>query len=388
MASIRKINEEVEALRGIAIIAVIISHIGNLIVWDLGIGPTMSSYGFASGVDLFFVISGFVITAAFYEKLSNAAARSPREFWRESRIFMMRRVFRIMPAALIWLLIVCAASAWFNDSGIFGAAFGNLIDTASVLLNVSNFHFAKCIADGYSSHWCGYNGVYWSISLEEQFYLLFPLLILAGKRWVMLLTIAVFVTLALVDRTIYVWYTRVDGILLGICIAFLLRRLTTNRSWRGAPKTGWTHAAHLTAVGVAIAIVPFLMHWELTRYPEAITLLCGVPVVLAAFDRGYSFPAGMVRRVVAYVGSRSFSLYLVHNPVFWLAKEVAFRCHLLDAHQLPVERTTFAVLALVSVFAIAEASYRIIEVPFREWGRSMATGGSKSSEPIEMKPAA
>ena len=199
---------------------------------------------------------------------------------------------------------------------------------------------------------------------------------------------AVFVTLALIDRTIYVWYTRVDGILLGICIAFLLRRLTTNRSWREAPKTGWTHAVHLTAVGVAIAIVPFLMHRWLIYFPESITMLCGIPVVLASFDRGYSFPAGIARRVFAYVGSRSFSLYLIHNPVFWFAKELAFRFHQLDARQLPVHRIAFAVLALVSLVAIAEASYRLIEVPFREWGRAMATGTSKAREPIEVKPVA
>jgi peptidoglycan/LPS O-acetylase OafA/YrhL len=69
---LRKKNEEIEALRGLAVIAVIVSHIGNLMFWAPGVATAISRYGFANGVDLFFAICGYVITHSFYRPLSAA----------------------------------------------------------------------------------------------------------------------------------------------------------------------------------------------------------------------------------------------------------------------------------------------------------------------------
>jgi peptidoglycan/LPS O-acetylase OafA/YrhL len=69
-SALREKNEEIEALRGLAVIAVIVSHIGYVMCWAPGVAIAISRYGLANGVDLFFVRSGYVIAHAFYRALN------------------------------------------------------------------------------------------------------------------------------------------------------------------------------------------------------------------------------------------------------------------------------------------------------------------------------
>lgn len=80
---------------------------------------------------------------------------------------------------------------------------------------------------------------------------------------------------------------------------------------------------------------------------------------------------GFPRQILAYVGSRSFALYLAHNPVFWAAKEVAHRVGALNAGDEPTNPTLYATLSLLAMVILAELSYRLVEVPFRDWGRAL-----------------
>ena len=94
-----------------------------------------------------------------------------------------------MPAALAWLFIVSACSVWFNQTNSFGTLAGNIGDLTAVALNLSNYHFVNCYLGGHASPSCGNNGIYWSISLEEQFYFVFLLLVFMKKSWIALLNV-------------------------------------------------------------------------------------------------------------------------------------------------------------------------------------------------------
>jgi peptidoglycan/LPS O-acetylase OafA/YrhL len=184
-----KRNLEIEALRAVAILIVLVGHTPTLLYWK---PPEFAYTEWFGGVDLFFVISGFVIASAFYDDLHVAARENDERYWRLVGAFWIRRAFRIIPASWLWLAISLVLSLSFNQLGIFGTPLGNVGDFISVALNVANFHFTQC-AVNHTTTWCGWNGVYWSISLEEQFYLVFPLLMFLPKRWLAALLAAIVV---------------------------------------------------------------------------------------------------------------------------------------------------------------------------------------------------
>jgi peptidoglycan/LPS O-acetylase OafA/YrhL len=88
-------NIEIEALRGIAVIIAVISHLGSLLVWNDYFGKT--SLAFWGGVDIFFCISGFVITTAFRDRI--ILAKLSGDYKREVKSFFIRRIYRIIPSA-------------------------------------------------------------------------------------------------------------------------------------------------------------------------------------------------------------------------------------------------------------------------------------------------
>src|SRR5262249_6765248 len=134
----------------------ILRHPGPFRAW-------LAPLGLWGGVDLFFAISGFVIASSL---LRQPRHRSFSEF---ALPFYVRRIFRIWPAALLWLLVPLLASRYFNTSGAFGHTRTLIGESIAASLQVANVYFGLCQ--------CGKEYVYWSLSLEEQFYILFPLLL-------------------------------------------------------------------------------------------------------------------------------------------------------------------------------------------------------------------
>lgn len=368
-----KKNMEIEALRGLAVVAVIISHFGNTAYWVPGLGEKLSSYGLAAGVDLFFVISGLVITRAFYGSIRDSAARGPGAFFNEVRSFMIRRLFRVMPAAIIWMLIICACSLWFNTTTIFSTLQANFSDLVAVAFNVSNIYFAKCMEAG-TQGWCGYNSVYWSVSLEEQFYLIFPLIVLLPRKLVVVATLAVVVWMAHLERGILEWFTRIDGLLAGICLAFAFETARFQKLGTWPLDRFLPRIALMLSLCSAIVMMPVIgAHFAPRAYPEFITLCCVALVALASFQKGFTFRDGWLRSIAAYIGTRSFALYLTHNPAAWITRELAATFGYLDSKQLPTEPMAFAFFAVALMVVMSELTYRLIETPWREWGRRIAT---------------
>lgn len=134
--------EDIEVLRGLAVSWVVVWHTrGELFVELPGALEAFYRYfGGGSGVDLFFVISGFVITRSLAPILE--ACSGWREWWRHAVAFWIRRAFRLLPSAWLCLAAIVVASAVFNRSGAFHPLEENLVGAGFALLQLANLCLA------------------------------------------------------------------------------------------------------------------------------------------------------------------------------------------------------------------------------------------------------
>ncbi len=159
---------EIQALRGVAVLLVVVFHL-----W-----PGAAPGGFV-GVDVFFVISGFLITGQLLRDVERTGRVSLTRFW-------ARRVRRILPAALVVLAACALLTKAYVPQTRWGESFAEIAASA---LYVENWHLAEAAVD-YQAAGDAPSPVrhFWSLSVEEQFYLVWPVLIVlalvAGRRWI------------------------------------------------------------------------------------------------------------------------------------------------------------------------------------------------------------
>jgi peptidoglycan/LPS O-acetylase OafA/YrhL len=321
---------ELDGIRGLAILLVLAQHI-NL--------PSSTLAGLV-GVNLFFVLSGFLITSILIAEQDKNGAISLRRFYE-------RRVRRLLPA-LVAVLI--ATGVLMALRGQLGAYIG---PAAVSFFYVSDI--AKAI--GYD---LGYVGHTWSLAMEEQFYLLWPaLLIFTPRRWLAPVAIggiivAVALQLLLVPNDVLAHFrpdVRADAILWGCLIALV-------------PVAVPRWAA--VASGIALFVVSFTFLW-----PFAI----GLSSVLAAvFIAGAASLAPILSvRPLVRIGQISYGMYLWHAiPVGLLEQQT-------------LGGNVFAMAAVVVItIALALASERWIEKPFRRAREAPVSGFA--SEPATPAP--
>ncbi len=342
-----------DGLRALSVAAVILYHAD--VSWMPG--------GFL-GVEVFFVVSGFLITSLLLEERAHNGAISLRSFW-------LRRARRLLPALYLLLAVVSVAAllVYRDAAGRMGgdvlAALAYVYNWWQIFLDES--YFAQAGRPPLLQH-------LWSLAVEEQFYLVFPPLFALALvkfghlrvKWAVLGTaIASAVWMAVLYRpfedTSRVYYgtdTRLSGLLLG---AFLAMVWTPWRSRsRAAPQAGPT----LDAVGVIGLVV---MGWFVTRvnafdsfiYRGGFLLLDIVCITVIAV---LVHPAARLSRVLAvpplvWVGVRSYSLYLWHWPIFMVTRPD------LD---VPLSGLPLFVFRMLLTFGAAELSFRYVETPLRQ----------------------
>jgi peptidoglycan/LPS O-acetylase OafA/YrhL len=338
---------EVECLRGIAVLAVIGFH------WDL----QLLAGGFV-GVDVFFVISGFLIARIIHTD----AIAGNFSFVR----FYAGRIRRILPA-LYLLLVVMATVSWFC---LLPPDYENLLNTITwVATFISNILFSQ--QTGYFDRPAGENPLLhtWSLSVEGQFYLVFPLLI-----WGMV--------------TLLKWFrlsrARLPQALLVVCLlSFFLNAyqvwtdatsaffVAPGRAWEfllgsfiavGAPALPARPSVRRTAtvVGVAMIVIAVYSFTKTTPFPGPYALLpcVGTALVIWSYcaDKTFGYVNWLVAILIGF-GTISYSLYLWHWPLFVFAK------------LLVGEASTLGPLAKLLLFiasvAIATLSYYLVEQPIR-----------------------
>jgi peptidoglycan/LPS O-acetylase OafA/YrhL len=165
MVARSRFRADVEGLRAVAVLAVVAYHAG--LGWAGG--------GFV-GVDVFYVVSGFLITGLLWEELEHTGRLRFGAFY-------ARRARRLLPAAVLVLVATVAASSIWLSPLRARVVTG---DAAAAALYVANYRFAALGTDYLAERFASPLQHYWSLGVEEQFYLLWPLLLvvvfLAGRR--------------------------------------------------------------------------------------------------------------------------------------------------------------------------------------------------------------
>lgn len=367
-------NRDIEVLRAIAIGYVIIEHwVPHFLAGFGSLADRFESYytSLWSGVDLFFCISGYVIARS-----TLAAAGPDANLGNLAAPFWIRRIFRLWPSAWVWALVPLAFSVAWNGGAGFGSPGRAALDAAAAILNGENVHYYSCL----QTHSCGSLSVYWSLSLEEQFYLLFPLLLLLLRRRTL---VAVVAALAIVQILLprpnsflthhpsLLWLIRSDGICLGILLALFEKPtniLPTPYVLRTPLRAGVVTIALLAVLATAGASAFHIRHAT-----GLLAIVSCALVWIARFDRDLILPRTRFDPVVLWVGSRSYSLYLTHAPCVQIASELAARIVLVAPHigpQLALPLGVTFAIGLTLVFS--ELNFRFIETPLRATGRRVA----------------
>ena len=354
---------EIQALRGFAVLGVILHHMyGNLFVQKHRVLDWMQAHlDYWTGVDLFFAISGFVIARALLPALARCRT------WSEKRAviggFWIRRAARLWPSAWLWLGIILLASIAFNRGGFFLPVQANIWATICGIFNVANFR----ATDAFMRFDYGASFAWWSLSLEEQFYLLLPLAAVVTGRFLPAVLLAEVAAQLPYVRGIGSMFFRTDAIALGVLLAM-------------APASIWRPASlAIRKLPPKLMMVPVLCllaalgvlgteAWTFFRFRVgAIALISTALVFLAAQDSGLLIGSGALRRGLAWVGARSYALYLIHIPAIFAAREIWYR---LGGAGDYVQLLTAAPLMLV----LAEANFRWVEQPCRRIGAAFADG--------------
>jgi peptidoglycan/LPS O-acetylase OafA/YrhL len=340
---------DIEGLRAVAILSVLAYH-----------ARIPGFPGGFVGVDVFFVISGFLITGLLLREHDSTGRIDLASFY-------ARRARRLLPAALAVVAVTVGASALIVSSLQFPEVAG---DGAAAALYVSNYRFALSATDYFAAdappspllH-------YWSLAVEEQFYLFWPLLLIVviglwSRRSVwrpVLAVAAVSLVLSVVVTGIqppwafYSLGTRAWQIALGALIAIGAARLQAVDRPRRLMEA-------LAVAGVGLIAAAIVLVNDTTPYPGLAATLpaLGAGLLIITGERGELLTTrALASTVPRWFGRISYSLYLWHWPVLVLGLAV------LGASDLP----TRIGLALASI-AIAVASTRYIERPFRASGSS------------------
>jgi peptidoglycan/LPS O-acetylase OafA/YrhL len=356
-------NDEIEALRAIAVIFVLIAHINTLLYWHT---DTFDAYvNLYGGVDLFFCISGFVITTAFGSEISEAVEDSQR-YWRTVVAFYIRRAYRILPLAWAVFALTLAVILIF-PLGYKHVLQRSLGDFLAIAFDVENIHYGSCAIT--ATDYCGSFGIYWSLSLEEQFYLVFPLLFLLPSRLMVVGLIGAVATFAFLPRTTMVWMTRIDTIALGVILAFARQSAAYTAFTPNFLSTSVFRWGALVILLLGLAIIPTGI---VPFFPTMVSVISLLMVFVASYDQGFLIAPGLVRSFLVWIGERSFAIYLMHNGVFWLIIGVSRRYF---PQPYPAERTTIAfVVAAAVILAIAsDLSFRFLETPLRQRGKRVTS---------------
>jgi len=292
-----------DELRGLAISAVIISHVALVYRDDSTIAFVLAMPALGVGVDLFFVISGFVI----FENVTRMIARAPQSFWRGAGAFWIGRAIRIaLPA---WAT-VAAIPAMQGASGAHGASMGDLAAAAGFY---ADFHWGDCWA-GLTS--CGDSLVsshFWSLAVEMQFYALAPLLVLLPPRTLTFSGLALLAIGAASARPAgqFWWAVRPDGLIVGVMLA---SQVAQRSAWLAKlPRVSLGLAAYWLVVASILARV--LSNAGSGPGLIAIAAIFGV-VAASAATREQPETRGRAR-VAGRLGELSYSAYLVHLPLLW-----------------------------------------------------------------------
>lgn len=343
--SIVKYRSEIDGLRAVAVLPVILYHGGF----------SVFSGGFV-GVDVFFVISGYLITSIILNERANDSFSLLR--------FYERRARRILPA-LFFVMLCCVPFAWIWMFPLDLKDFAQSMVATTAFL--SNIHF--WLESGYFEIASETKPLLhtWSLAVEEQYYVLFPLFVLLmwrfGRRWLFLSILAIAVASLLLSEwgwrylptgNFYLAPTRAWELLAGSICAFVHFR---NEQKRNEP---------LAVIGLGLILFAIFYYDDSVPFPSlyALAPVVGTALIILFGPNGTWTARLLSTGPFVGIGLISYSAYLWHQPLFAFAR-------IRSLHEPP--QALMLALAVASL-ALAYLSWRYVELPFRrKRGRLLPT---------------
>lgn len=346
--------EGLDGIRALAVTVVFMSHL-PIALQDLGGPGWFQNFPYAGflGVNVFFVMSGFLITHRLLVGADDRGRPVLRTFW-------VHRGARILPAVTVFLVVhgVYAVIAGFPP---YGSVFDEFLMVTSTLLQFANYAILADIDNLFD------NGALWSLAVEGQFYVVWPFVVWVllrrvrrGTTIVAVLAVAaillsrhrsnVFDSLGSFDTYLRT-DTRIESLVIGALGAFAWMRtsLVPERLLR------WSSVPALVAMVViflnATQWSGFIWHWGMSVFD-----LCALVVVLSLATGTSPFVRMLTVRPVVWVGTISYGLYIWQVPVL----------HVLLRHGEPLGDPVQAAVAVVATVGLATASWYVVEKPIRQ----------------------
>ena len=362
-----KRRNDIQGLRALAVILVILCHLEF---------QNNAFRGGYIGVDVFFVISGYIITSLLIREYSRNADANSGYGWISLRSFYFRRVKRIIPVASIVLITTVSSSyflfnsvkaGWIRTDGLFASIFLANVN----LIQQKTDYFSQSISQSPLEH-------YWSLSVEEQFYLLIPFLII--------LAVSVH---GISIGNFKLWWERRVFILLGtitLC-SFVWSLVQTSNNPQSSYFSTLTRAWEIGAGGL-LALVTFQRNSELSKKSANFIAISSLLVLITSsfvFDENSRFPGYLALvpvcatsilifvcgtnplniiskllslRQIVFIGEISFSLYLWHLPVIVILN---------DYFKFVSNSSLRSALLLAITFVLALMTYHFVEKPCRDY---------------------
>ena len=356
-----------DGLRALAVVAVVLYH--TELQWFVG--------GFL-GVDVFFVISGYLITSLLLAEWRQTASTDLGAFW-------LRRARRLLPAAFAAIIATVTFTVAFLPDEVAGlrgdAAASFAYITNWYLIFSDESYFQAAARPSLLRHM-------WSLAVEEQFYILWPLLFagamrLLRARGAFLFSVAGAAASALLMAVLYrpdmdpsrVYYgtdTRAFALMIGAALSFVWvpGRLPQPRGARAAWLLDAAGSAALCALVVCFIT---LDDYDARLYRGGFVLVALITALLVATTVHPASRLGSTLlswRPLQWIGQRSYGIYLWHWPIFALTRPQ------LD---LPFDGEPLLLLRLPLTLLLAELSYRYVETPFRTGALGRAWHGLRAS---------
>jgi len=336
---------DIQALRGIAVLLVLAHHAALPLI----------SAGYL-GVDVFFVVSGFVITTVVSRDIRGNAFSLVRFYW--------RRAWRLLPATYA-TATVCVVASMLLLTGreihdFAQQVWGTVSFTANIVLWLQTGYFERAATLKPLLH-------VWSLSLEEQYYLLLPALLLLFRRSMWVIAVALVTTGSLIA-------------------CFVVREYDAAAAFYLLPTRAWEMG--LGSLGALMSAQPSKVERGVQRYIAPVSIIAILFVVVNPLSSSHPgvdaviacvatllllrFPSdwlsqGVIVKAIAWVGDRSYSLYLVHWPIFAFLNVAN-----VAGGGLPWRIRIVAILAsLVSAYFM----HRLVEQPFRRFGTGPGRSG-------------
>jgi len=361
----QRYNDEIQVLRAVAILLVMGHHLQALFNWEPDRWHSFGT-GLWAGVDLFFVISGYVISRPLLPRIDG---KKGVEFWREVGAFWLKRFYRIAPSAWLWLALPLLFGVFAVHTKIYYFTAPSISDVVAAVLHVANLHYYGCTV---GSGTCGLYLPYWTLSLEEQFYLALPFVILLCGKRLRLFLIAAVLAQVFLHREAWVglpYFIRSDALCLGVLLAMFSR--TTEYKMLD-PRITSTALRFIIPPMLLVAFVATTRYEIVSFYTGMVAIIGAIAVWLASYDHGYLMPASKARNILLWIGSRSYSIYLIHVPAYLFTREIWASIEPAGT----VFDSTFTLRYLLTALAItgiaAELNFRFVEKPFQMKGKAIA----------------